>query len=285
MAILQSKLNAPKSNDSGLVADILRFMDMEGQVQTSALYVCSAHAEEMAALLAKVTAVKSQGEESIRQTMSEYWQGTKSGDELLAKHAALKAIPPKQRTQVQREQFKLLQLSVNNMSIKLQRAVFTYEGVSVLQQNGRTVKIGKVPGSKSFACYVIGDGEFEMVRFTAEQLRMVSAVDFTAKTPTTDILAGCTSSGKKDTPNEDKGANGTALVGADIGKAITALDTTIAKHTSDDGKLAMSEANQEAFGLLWARGERTLTKAQKAKYLAKYDAEGAKEETATVAVA
>lgn len=279
MAILQSTLNAPKSNDSGVVADLLRFMDMEGQVQTSALYICLAHAEEMAALLAKLNLVKSQGEDSIRQIMTDYWQGTKSGDELLTKHAALKAIPAKQRTQVQREQFKLLQLSVNNMSIKLQRAVFTMEGVSILRANDRSVKIGKVPGTKAYACYVIGNGEFEMVRFTAEQLRLVSGASFTKETATTDILASLTSSNKKDTPNDEKGANGTALVGADIGKAVASLDTTVAKLTSDDGKLAMSEANIDAVGMLWARCERTLTKAQKAKYLAKYDAEGTAEET------
>lgn len=284
MAILQSKLNVTKSNDSGLVADILRFMDMEGQVSTSALYVCLTHPDEMAPLLSRVVAVKQQGEEKIRKVMTEYWQATQSGSDLLAKHAALKAIPIKQRTQAQKEQFKLLQLSTNNMSIKLQRAVFTYEGVDALRGNGRSVMIAKVPGSKSYTCYVKADSEFEYVRFTAEQLRLVTAVDFTAATLTTDILAGCTSSGKKNTPNEDKGANGEALQGAEIAKAVTALDTTIAKHTDGEGKLAMSAANKEALHLLWARCERTMTKEEKKKALAKYDAEGTKDDAA-VAVA
>jgi len=267
-----------QKNSTNFGADVLKIASLAGEYDQGPIFLAHTHAKELKDLLAKVNAVKANGDDSMRETMLEYWNASPEGSDFQRKHAALKAI--KQRTPTQEAAFSTSTKVLNSVNTMMVRTVHTFEGIDRLQRTGRKVTIARVAGSKQFACYVVNDklGEFEQVRFTAAQLQACGGATFTEKTSTPDVRQACVTK-KQGAANKDKGANGDAIPAVKIAEAVNAIDTSLAGLTAADGhSFALGKDAKLSVMLMWARLDATLTDADKVAARKAFAELGVKEE-------
>jgi hypothetical protein len=164
----------------------------------------------------------------------------------------------------------------------MQRAVFTYQGAKVLRENGRVVDIDKVAGAKQYLCLVRSKSEKEFTKFTGDNLRQITALNFTKDTPSGDIQAECIkASGRAGAPGTPSGD--TALTAKQVGETVKAVDATVAGMVDDKGRLATTKGNVAELSKLYARLHNMLTAEQRKAALEAFKAEGAEEPAKQVA--
>lgn len=266
-------------NASTFGSTVLSLAVMKGQSDTGPLLLIKDNEQDVANLAARVQDArdqKKQGKEaSERDTVLSFWRATPAGETFMSRKAAAEARRKATKGKEDAEAFAEFTKQETSINTMLIRTVDCFEGIQALRRNGRTVHLRNVKGQKAVACFSMNPAadEIELIRFGIAPLINVVKADFTAKTPTSELLAAARKAGGS-APSEPGAGN--RLVHGALSSAIVTVDDSItALVDSNTGKIAAGPKVQASALALWARLDAMLSDDDKAKARAAFAADAA----------